>query len=92
MKLDIEDGLITVSAQDVDYSISAEEKFVCQYDGQPMTIGFKSPYLLEILSNLKTEEVEIDLQDPQRAALLFPFNSEDSDSREILMLIMPIMI
>ena len=92
VKLDIEDGLITVSAQDVDYSISAEEKFVCQYDGQPMTIGFKSPYLLEILSNLKTEEVEIDLQDPQRAALLFPFNSEDSDSREILMLIMPIMI
>ncbi|MBR6043637.1 MAG: DNA polymerase III subunit beta [Paludibacteraceae bacterium] len=92
VKLDINEGLITVSAQDVDYSISAEEKFVCQYDGQPMTIGFKSPYLLEILNNLKTDEVEIDLQDPQRAALLFPFNSDDSETRELLMLIMPIMI
>ena len=57
-----------------------------------MTIGFKSPYLLEILNNLKTDEVEIDLQDPQRAALLFPFNSDDSETRELLMLIMPIMI
>ncbi|MCQ2206922.1 MAG: DNA polymerase III subunit beta [Paludibacteraceae bacterium] len=92
VKLDIKEGMITVSAQDVDYSISAEEKFACQYDGQPMAIGFKSPFFLEILNNLKTEEVEIDLQDPQRAALLFPFNSDDSESRELLMLIMPIMI
>lgn len=92
VKLDITDGMITVSAQDVDYSISAEEKFACQYDGEPMTIGFKSPFFLEILNNLKTEEVEIDLQDPQRATLLFPFNSEDSEKRELLMLIMPIMI
>lgn len=92
VKLDIKEGMITVSAQDVDYSISAEEKFACQYDGQPMAIGFKSPFFLEILNNLKTEEVEIDLQDPQKAALLFPFNSDDSETRELLMLIMPIMI
>lgn len=92
VKLDIADNMITVSAQDIDYSISAEEKFACQYDGVPMTIGFKSQFFLEILNNLKTEEVEIDLQDPQRATLLFPFNGEDADKRELLMLIMPIMI
>lgn len=92
VKLDLQEGLVNVSAQDVDYSISAEEKFPCQYDGAPMAIGFKSPFLLEILGNLKTEEVEVDIQDPQRAALLFPFNSEDFDKREVLMLIMPIMI
>ena len=92
VKLDLNEGLINVSAQDIDYSISAEEKFACQYDGKPMAIGFKSPFLLEILSNIKTEEVEFDLQDPQRATLLFPFNDENSEKRELLMLIMPIMI
>lgn len=92
VRLDINESLINVTAQDVDYSISAEEKFACQYDGKPMEIGFKSPFFLELLSNLKTEEVEISLQDPQRAALLFPFNSDDYEKRELLMLIMPIMI
>ena len=92
VKLELKENDMTISAQDLDYSNSAEEKFSCQYDGGPMTIGFKSSFLVEMLSNLTCEEVEIDLQDPQRAALLLPFDNEGDSEMETLMMIMPVMI
>ncbi len=80
-----------VSAQDIDFAISAVETIKCEYTGNPMEIGFKSTFLVEILSNLSSSEVKIKLSDPSRAGLLLPVEKEN-EHEDILMLLMPMMI
>ena len=82
---------LVVSAQDIDFAISAVETIKCEYDGQPMEIGFKSTFLVEILSNLSSEDVKIKLSDPSRAGLLLPAEKE-LEYEDVLMLLMPMMI
>jgi DNA polymerase-3 subunit beta len=91
VKLKITGNQIMVSAQDVDFSISAYERIKCQYDGDDIEIGFKSVFLLEILANLGSEEVMAELADPTRAGLFLPVATEN-ESEDILMLLMPMMI
>ena len=90
-KLEITGNQLTVSAQDIDFSISAVEKINCQYQGDDMEIGFKSLFLIEILANLNSTEVIVELSDPTRAGILLPFEKENEDE-DVLMLIMPMMI
>ena len=91
VKLSINANQLTISAQDIDYSISAVERINCQYEGEEMEIGFKSVFLLEILSNLSTTEVALEMSDPTRAGILLP-QANDSEDEDILMLLMPMMI
>jgi DNA polymerase-3 subunit beta len=91
VKLGITGNQLSISAQDIDYSIAAHESLNCQYDGDEMTIGFKSLFLLEILSNIGTEEVNIEMSDPTRAGIVLPKDNENEDE-DILMLLMPMMI
>jgi len=56
-----------------------------------MEIGFKSLFLIEILANLSTPDVAMNLSDPTRAGILVPVEKE-SDNEEVLMLLMPMMI
>jgi len=91
VKLEIKDNMVVVSAQDIDFSTSAYENINAQYDGESMHIGFKSLFLLEILSNLSSNEVSIELSDPIRASLIFPME-KDSSHEDYLTLLMPMMI
>jgi DNA polymerase-3 subunit beta len=91
VKLQLKGNQITVSAQDIDFSISAYERIKCQYEGEVIEIGFKSVFLLEILSNIGSQDVMIELADPTRAGLFLPV-STDNDSEDLLMLLMPMMI
>jgi DNA polymerase-3 subunit beta len=91
VKLKIAGNEINISAQDLDFSISANERINCRYEGEDIEIGFKSPFLIEILSNLPTAEVSMELSDPGRAGLFIPVETEDS-SDDLLMLLMPIVI
>lgn len=91
VKLQLASNQLVVSAQDIDYSISAVEKLNCQYGGDPMEIGFKSLFLIDILSNIAGEEVVAELADPTRAGILLP-KEEESEDENLLMLLMPMMI
>lgn len=91
IKLDLKEGSLLVSAQDLGFSISAFEELPCQYDGTELSIGFKSPFLIEILSNLSCEELVIKFLDSKRAALILPA-PEEEDSEKICGILMPIMI
>ncbi|NPA36109.1 MAG: DNA polymerase III subunit beta [Chlorobi bacterium] len=90
VKLKLENNEMTVSAQDLDFSISAFERVTCQYNGDEMEIGFKSAFLAEILDNLGSKEVILELSDPSRAGILLPF--EKNENEDELMLLMPMMI
>jgi DNA polymerase-3 subunit beta len=90
IKLAFDNNEIHVSAQDIDFSISAEETIACQFDQEPIKIGFKSSFLIEILSNVNSSDVVIELSDPSRAGLILPFENEENE--EILMLLMPMLL
>ncbi len=91
VKLALTGNQITVSAQDIDFSISGTERLNCQYDGDDLEIGFKSTFLIEILANLATADITLEMSDPTRAGILMPATSEN-ESEDILMLLMPMMI
>lgn len=90
IKLRVEENKMVISAQDIDFSTSAEETQVCQYSGTPMSIGFKSSFLIDILNNISSEEIVIELADPSRAGVILPVTQEESE--ELLMLLMPMML
>lgn len=90
VKLDFNDNQINISAQDIDFSISAEETISCQFEGEPIKIGFKSSFLVEILNNISSSDVIIELTDPSRAGLILPFENEEGE--DILMLLMPMLL
>jgi DNA polymerase-3 subunit beta len=90
IKLTITENLMTVSAQDIDFSTSAEEKIACEYDGTDLKIGFKATFLIEILSNIASEQVVFELGDPSRAGIITP--AENEENEELLMLLMPMML
>ncbi len=91
IKLEIKGNQLTISAQDIDFSISAYERLKCQYEGDDLEIGFKSSFLIEILSNLTSSEVFIEMSDPSRAGILLPTEKEN-DKEDVLMLLMPMMV
>ncbi len=90
IKLQFTENQIIISAQDIDFSISAEETIECQYTDEPMKIGFRSSFLIELLSNLDANEIVIELTDPSRAGLILPL--EQNESEDILMLLMPMLL
>jgi len=91
VRLKLTENQLVVSAQDIDFSISAVERLNCQYEGEDMEIGFKSTFLQEILSNLSATDIKVELSDPTRAGLLLPAENENEDEN-VLMLLMPMMI
>jgi DNA polymerase III subunit beta len=91
VKLQFTGNQMMISAQDIDFSISAYERVKCRYEGEEMEIGFKSVFLLEILANLSSQDVHIELADPTRAGLFLPADNDNSDE-DLLMLLMPMMI
>jgi DNA polymerase III subunit beta len=90
VKLAFADNTILISAQDIDFSISAEETITCQFTGEPIKIGFKSSFLIEILGNINASDIVMELSDASRAGLILPFENEKDE--EILMLLMPMLL
>ena len=91
IKFDIKQGEINLTAQDLDFSVSAQESLPCDYQGDDIVIGFKSTFLVEILSNLETPTVLIELADLTRAGVFKPVYDEQP-ANDTLMLLMPMMI
>jgi DNA polymerase-3 subunit beta len=91
IKLEIKANHIDLLAQDLDFSVSAREAVAAAYEGDNITIGFKSTFLVEILSNIETPSVVMELADSTRAGVFKPVY-DDKQSSEALMLLMPMMI
>jgi DNA polymerase-3 subunit beta len=82
---------LTLSAEDLDFANEAKERLSCQYEGEDMEIGFNSKFILEMLNNIDSNEVCLEMSAPNRAGLLIPVNNENKDE-DLLMLVMPVML
>ena len=90
IRFHVEGVTLQLDAEDYDFSKTATERMTCEYNGQPMSIGFKGSSFIEVLSNFDCQEVIIQLADPSRAGLVLP--SEQPENQDVLMLMMPMLI
>jgi DNA polymerase-3 subunit beta len=88
--LNINEGSLTISAQDLDFSNEATEQLACEYEGEALTIGFNGRFLIEMLSVLDTDQIRFELSTPNRAGIMIP--GEMDSNEDILMLVMPVMM
>lgn len=90
VKLQFDNNRLTISSHEIDFSKSAEESLLCDYQLAPMSIGFHGGYLQEIINNIESEDVTFKLAGPSRAGLILP--SETSEKEEVIMLLMPMLV
>lgn len=90
IRFHIEGGILQLDAEDFDFNKTATERIACEYNGNPMSIGFKGSAFVEVLSNFDCQEVNIQLADPSRAGLVIP--TEQPEGQDVLMLMMPMLI
>ncbi|MDE6380307.1 MAG: DNA polymerase III subunit beta [Muribaculaceae bacterium] len=90
VKMSMDDNNVTLQAQDFDYSTKADERIGCSYEGRPLSIGFNSVYMIEVLNNLPGDQVIVKLSDPGRPGLFMPFEQKEDES--VVMLQMPMQV
>jgi DNA polymerase-3 subunit beta len=91
IRLKIAGAELNISAEDIDYSNKAEERLTCDYQGDDMQIGFNSRFLTEMLNNLTSDEVSLEMSLPNRAGILTPIDGLD-EGEHVTMLVMPVML
>ena len=84
VRLDLSADHVVLTAQDVDHSTAAEETIKCEYNGEPMNIGFKSADVIDVVNNIDSEGVFLKLLDPARAGVFLP--SEQKAGEELIVL------
>lgn len=81
---------LVISAEDLDYSNEANERLLCEYNGDEMEIGFNAKFLIEMLNNVNSNTLSFELSAPNRAGIVVPLDKESDE--DILMLVMPVML
>ena len=91
IRLRIAGAELHISAEDIDYSNKAEERLTCSFQGDDMQIGFNARFLTEMLSNLSSDEIQLELSLPNRAGIITPIDGLD-EGEQVTMLVMPVML
>ena len=91
IKMDLSEGQLEITAQDLGFALAAYEKILCDYKGENLSIGFKSSFLIDILNNIDCTTLVMKFADARRAALIIPSEEEESSSK-ICGILMPIMV
>lgn len=90
VRMNIRPNEVLLAAQDLDYTLSAEERLECEYEGNAMTIGFNATYMIEVLSNMAADTIVIRLSDPARPGIFVPLTNLEGE--DLLMLLMPMQV
>ncbi|MBL7877550.1 MAG: DNA polymerase III subunit beta [Cyclobacteriaceae bacterium] len=90
VRLKITGSELQVSAEDLDFSNEANERLSCEHEGEDIEIGFNAKFLIEMLTNLDTDQIKLNMSASNKAGVIFP--SEKEKGEDILMLVMPVML
>jgi len=91
IKLKFAGAELNLSAEDTDFADASNERLTCNYDGDDLEIGFNSRFIIEMLNNLDSDEVQLAMSEPSRAGILTP-TTTTSENEDVLMLVMPVML
>ncbi|MES2629945.1 MAG: DNA polymerase III subunit beta, partial [Bacteroidota bacterium] len=72
VRLKITGSELAISAEDLDFANEANERLTCAYEGEDMEIGFNSRFLGEMLSNLDSDDIILEMSAPSRAGIIVP--------------------
>ncbi len=86
----LDNGNLELSSEDLDFATRAKESLICQYNGQPLQIGFRGDFFTEILNSIDADDIKILLGDPSRAGIIVPITQPENE--DVLMLIMPLLL
>ena len=92
VRFSISNTEVIIASEDVEFSNEAKEKIPCSYEGTPLEIGFNSKFLIEMLSNVDSEQVVVEMSQPNRAGIISPLEAEENTKEDILMLVMPVIL
>ncbi len=87
VKLGLKKSNLKLSTSNADLGGEGVEALDCDYDGEPVEIGYNANYLYEILSKIDGEEVVFELSSPVAAGVMYSPNVSKDD---FLCLIMPL--
>ena len=90
IQLEISDSKITIKSQDLEYSLSAKESLDCDYSGDVLTVGFNKDKLIEVVSNISSDNLILRLSAPGRPGLFIPI--EQAEKEDWLALLMPMVV
>lgn len=90
VRLKITGSELMISSEDLDFSNEANERLVCEHEGEDIEIGFNAKFLIEMLGNISSDHLTFKLSAPNRAGLIEPSNKNENE--DILMLVMPVML
>ncbi|HIF14138.1 MAG TPA: DNA polymerase III subunit beta [Bacteroidetes bacterium] len=92
IRLRITGSEINISAEDIDFANEAQERLGCQYNGEDMEIGFNAKFLIEMLLNIGSDEVSIELSSATKAGIILPSKENEDSDEDVLMIVMPVML
>lgn len=78
--LNLQQNDVVISAQDLDYGTSAEERLTCEYEGNSMVVGFNGVFMVDILSNMDDETIVLRLSDPARPGIFSGLEPKEGES------------
>lgn len=88
IKFMIENNVLKISSEDIEYGGEGNEEITIKYEADTIEIGYNGLYILDLVRNIDTDEVMFTLKDSVSAAIVSPtIQKEDED---FMMLIMPI--
>lgn len=90
VRLKITGSELQISAEDLDFSNEANERLSCEHDGEDIEIGFNAKFLIEMLTNLDSDKIQLTMSAPNKAGVLHPVDKDSAE--DILMLVMPVML
>lgn len=88
MMLSFTSDHVKAKCSDVGFGLYAEDVLAIQYNDEPLDIGFRAQYLIEALSAMQSEDVEILLADETRPGLITPVQHPDDE--DFVLVLMPI--
>lgn len=81
---------LKISTQNIDFNNSATETLPSSYHGDDMSLRVNSKFLVEMLGNLSSSEVSLDLSTQDRPAILSPVDGLDQ-GESVVMIVVPLM-
>jgi DNA polymerase-3 subunit beta len=90
VRLKITGSELQVSAEDLDFSNEANERLSCEHEGEDIEIGFNARFIIEMLSNIDSEQIRLNMSAANKAGVILP--ADKSKDEDILMLVMPVML
>lgn len=86
VRLQLTPDKLELIARDIDYARSGHESLACTYEGNPMSLGFNGEYMVDVLSNIHTDNICLHLADPSRPGVFTP--AEQKEDTNLLVLLM----